>query len=181
VIVTRPYVLESAAVPGHDVVLAQMKMGGLTVHASMLALTAGTAGGRRRLDASAIFAVGNRFVDFTGYYLCGPGNPAYAGQPAGSVRAVAWDIAREEFLPSQTGAWRPWPWPPGVDPSILLVHSDGTAMAIVVNDRERFFTPRAVGAWARLSHDLGMGARPLADPLVLMCCVGAQSSQAGGR
>jgi hypothetical protein len=178
VIVDQPYVLESTAIPGDQVVLAQMKMGSLTAHASVLALTGQTTAAHRHLDASTIFAQANKIIDFTGYYLSGPDNAAYNRQFTELLhRPVTWDITQAESLPSASGDWRPWQWPDGVDPVVLLVHSDGKAMAIVINDHEEYYRPQAVAAWARLSRDLRMGARPLVDPLVLMCCAGAQSSQ----
>lgn len=183
-IVSKSYTVESTAIPGDNVVLAQMKMGDLTVHASTIALTAdSTAVTHSQLDASTIFGHAPKIVDFTGYYLCGPGNPAYAGQPvdeeqpAGSVHVVVWDVTQEEFLPSTSSDRRPFPWPPGIRPPVLVVHSDGTVMAFVVGDQEKYYPLAAVGAWARLSHDLGLGARPLVDPLVLLSCFGARSSQ----
>jgi hypothetical protein len=174
----------TAPVPGDKVVLAKLMMGDLTAHASALVLAGVAAAGRRRLDASVIFGAGARIVDFNGYYLSGPDNPAYTGpsvyegKPASSVEFVTWDRARVAFASPASGDWRPWPWQPGVDPCLLLLHGDGKAFGLVIDDHEEFYVPQAVGAWARLAGELRLGARPLADPLVLLSCAGAQCAQA---
>jgi hypothetical protein len=181
-ITARSYRVTTAPVPGDKVVLAKLTMGDLAAHASTLVFTGmAAAAGRRHLDASVIFAAGARFADFSGYYLCGPDNPAYTGQSVyegkPAVEFVTWDPTREAFVPPASGDWRHWPWQPGVDPCVLLLHSDGKAFALVIDDHEEFFAPQVVGAWARLASELRLGARPLVDPLLVMGCAAAQGAQ----
>jgi hypothetical protein len=133
-------------------------------------------------DAATIFGPDARITDFTGYYLCGPDNPAYEGKPDDSgdpsMIFAGWDIKKAEFLPSTTGDWRPWPWPPGVDPYILGIHGSPVEPAFVRGDTQEIVAPWAVGAWARGSEGLKIEVRPLTDPMVLMCCSAAPLGQA---
>jgi len=50
-------------------------------------------------------------------------------------------------------------------------------MTLLIGDREDNFTHWAVAAWARHSDRLQLRERPLADPLVVLSCGTAQSSQ----
>jgi hypothetical protein len=109
VITARSVEVTTAPVPGDKVVLAELTMGGLTAHTSTLFLT-GMAARRGHLDASVIFAAGARIVDFTGYYVCGPDNSVYAGQPvyegksASPLKFVTWDPLAGGVCPP--GVWR---------------------------------------------------------------------------
>src|SRR6202020_2528580 len=108
VIITRPVAFAWAAVPEDGVVLVRMKMGRFTAYASLLALSARKeVAGSCYLDAARVFSEAAK-VDFTGYYLCGPGNSACEEQAASSVSYVTWDIKREQFLPPAAGDWQPW-------------------------------------------------------------------------
>jgi hypothetical protein len=170
VIVARSDGFASTAVSAGSVVLVPVKMGSFTVYASTVALSAANAAKIPCLDASTMFARAPKIVDFSGYYLCGTGNPAFKQGAASAVGPVDWDAGRNEFFPSTADDWRPWPWLPGVDPALLLLHTGKTTMALVTGEGEEHFTAWAVGRWARGDRRLRIGARPLTDPLVLLCC-----------
>jgi hypothetical protein len=133
-------------------------------------------------DAASILAPGARIVDFSGYYLSGPENPAYRGASADlatpAVTYVSWDEGRAEFLPPAAGDWRPWPWPPGADPFILGIHGSSGEPAFSGPDMRAAAAPWAVGSWIRGLAGLKIAVRPLADPVVLMSCTAARSAQA---
>jgi hypothetical protein len=133
-------------------------------------------------DVATILAPGARIVDFTGYYLSGPDNPAYEGEPGSLAKPaetyVSWDEKQAEFLPSTIEDWRPWPWPPGVEPCILAIHGSPKEMAFASPDMRELVAPWAVGAWASGAEDLKIDVRPPVDPMVLMCCNAASSRQA---
>lgn len=125
-------------------------------------------------DVAAILAPGARIADFTGYYLSGPDNPDYEEDPAGpgdqGQAFVSWDSRKVRFLPSTASDWRPWPWPPSVDPFFLGIHGSLTTAAFVRDDTGEQVAPWAVGGWARGIEDLKAEIRPVVDPIVLMCC-----------
>ncbi|MFG2525966.1 hypothetical protein [Streptomyces sp. NPDC048527] len=164
-----------------EVSLVRIRMGGLTVHASSPDAWIRYAAARPGRDAREIFAPGARISDFSGYYLCGPDNPAYQGQPGGSEKsapvAVTWDAKQVEFLPSTAANWRPWPWPAEVDPVVLLLHGNSTHLGLGIRGGLEPVDPWAVGAWARDTDRLELKVRPLADPLVVMSCGAAGSRQ----
>jgi phosphatidylserine/phosphatidylglycerophosphate/cardiolipin synthase-like enzyme len=133
------------------------------------------------LDVAAILAPQAKIVDFTGYYLCGPANPAYkgtsAGLPGSGVTDVSWDEQQAEFLPSAAGDWRSWPWPRGAEPFILGIHGSPAGSAFSGPDMSGLAAPWAVGSWIAGLAGLKLAVRPLADPIVLMSCGAARSGQ----
>ncbi|MDT5025193.1 MAG: hypothetical protein QOE61_1619, partial [Micromonosporaceae bacterium] len=133
------------------------------------------------LDVVTILAPNAALVDFTGYYLCGPDNPYFERQSAESgssiVVVVTWDKTQAKFLPSTRDDWRPWPWPRGVDPYMLVMHGNDAQLALVIGDTQKPVAPWALGSWARRTPGLNIEVRPLVDPLVLMGCMAAWSRQ----
>src|SRR5580704_6471987 len=163
------------AVVGGGVVLVPVRMGGLTVYASAAVLP-GVGGGEgffvdgSVLDGSVLFARAPRVVDFSGFYVCGAVNPAFRKSPVGPVGPVVWGAEGNQFLAPGAGDWRPWPWLGGVDPVVLVVHAGESTVALVTGGGVEHFTVWAVGAWVRGEGRLGLGGRPLTDPVVWLCC-----------
>ena len=101
--------------PGHEWILARIKMGSYIVHAFSDSSWLQDVDTHPTQDAATIFGPDARITDFTGYYLCGPDNPAYEGKPDDSgdpsMIFAGWEVKEAEFLPSAAGDWPPWPWP----------------------------------------------------------------------
>ncbi|UMP06946.1 hypothetical protein [Amycolatopsis sp. EV170708-02-1] len=141
---------------GRDVTLFLKEMGEFVVHASLpelapeISAARGQGPGHSR-DARA--AAGR----FGGYYLVGP------------VPAVSFPQAVKR--PGVHEGLRPWPWQPGVDPFVLMVHSlHREQLCLVVDGQARPVTDEALGSWLRVLPELSASSRPLEDPLVLLTC-----------
>lgn len=139
---------------GKDVTLRSLTVNGGVLHASLPGLTPGIAAARDPI--AALLARNRAAVDFTGYYLQGlpPSRPLLAD-------------------------WRPWPWPRGLNPFLLMAHSSPqNQLCLMVDGEARPVADQALGSWLRALPDLNTSKRPLEDPVVVLTCsTGAMRAQ----
>ncbi|MFE6904108.1 hypothetical protein ACFVFJ_46185 [Streptomyces sp. NPDC057717] len=131
-----------------------MAVEGGVVHASLPGFVPGSAVAGDSIAAQLVS--GGAVVDVTGYYLQGlpPSRPLLAD-------------------------WRMWPWPPGLDPFLLMAHSTPqNQLCLIVDGEARPVTDEALGSWLRALPELNISTRPLEDPVVaLTCSTGAMRLQ----
>ena len=164
-------------VSNQDVDLVALRLGGLEVYASLAGRWLKRDAGMGGVDLAVLLGQGAEVVDFSGYYLGGADNPAYAGRGDDrdnfGPRAVSWLREAVRYLPSTAADWRPWPWPAGVVPVGLMLHGNASALSLAVDGSGVAVADGVVGALAR---EL-VGERPLTDPLVLLACYAARAVQ----
>ncbi|MFG2526259.1 hypothetical protein [Streptomyces sp. NPDC048527] len=167
-----------------DVGLLPLKMGHFTVHASLSEpwLRAAAARGESSITAFLGFRPGEVEGDFSGYYSVRPS----ASDPAAHRRRLDQPLqdtdaggraAGATGLSSLRGWWRPWPWLPGLDPFLLMVHSYQDRACLVVGGLPGSVTEPVLGSWLRRLSGLSTVVRLVEDPLVLLTCTGSGTHQ----
>jgi hypothetical protein len=92
-------------------------------------------------------------ADFSGYYQLGPGRVA-------------------------GGAWRPWPWPLGLDPLGVAGHGYRGRICLVAAEAMGWVPKQVLGEWLVQLPALSVSRRPVENPLVLWSCSAGADYQA---
>ncbi|MFF7581281.1 hypothetical protein ACFZBE_41230 [Streptomyces sp. NPDC008061] len=131
---------------GRDVTLRSLPVEGGVVHASLPGFAPESVAAGDPIAAQLVS--GGVVADVTGYYLQGlpPSRPLLAD-------------------------WRTWPWPPGLEPFLLMAHSSPhNQLCLMVDGEPRPVTDQALGSWLRALPELNTSKRPLEDPVVALTC-----------
>jgi hypothetical protein len=155
-----------------DVSVVGLRMGGLTVHASL------PPPWPARLAAAAAAGV----VDFSGYYRLGPAARFLApgGGPPGGGKTVAPAVSQAgSAARAWLGAvWSEWPWLEGLDPAVFMVH--GCEGAFCPADEGGLLGSASMlvaGSWLVHQPVLSVARRPLENPLAVLVCAGNAAFQ----
>ncbi|MFD6158152.1 hypothetical protein ACFWF7_11145 [Nocardia sp. NPDC060256] len=146
---------------GRTVTLAPGEMGGFVVHMSLSVPVQGIAN-HRGPGTTGTPAPGSALAGFSGYYRVRPASTGLFPRATGHYRVA-------EELAQVTG--RPWPWPAGLDPFLLMAHSSPRdEVCLVVDEVAQPVTDQALGSWLRGLPELSTTTRRLEDPVVVLTC-----------
>lgn len=162
--------------------LLPLDLGRITVHASLPEL-AGANGAAPGIATLLGLGTARVTADFAGYYSLGAAGaaPASATGRRRASRRRKPDVESGPGGPAGSpwpGArWRPWPWPPELDPFLLLAHTARGNVTLAVDGKPGRVTNALLGSWLRRLPQLDAATRPLENPLVLLTCPASSTQQ----